>query len=698
MSDKALSSLTQGAADTGDFVYGVVGGNSRKLQIGTIATVIDYADTGEAEAGLSNTTVMTPLRTKQALWALGRRKLTANEGFYWSTTGNDTTGTGTALLPFATVQRAWDYVADNIDPAGFDVTLSGADGTYTSGLVTSKAIMSLDGSGGVSVESTSGNASACIFSLSSGLSCFELGNGTGSLSWLTIKNFEFQNSGVGGSGIAAFQCVVNVQGCRFGNINQFGINAGHSAFVFLTTSYSVVGNMRAEFCAASGGIIANHGVTVTYSNNPVMSLATYYVEGGRIYCAGCTFTNKATVTGTRFAISGNGHISSGTADETYLPGDVAGTITSGWYNENPLPITAGGTGGATAAAARTALGLGTSATVNTGTSGATIPLLNGNNTHSGTLNVTAKTNLNDGTTTPLQIDRAANSVGPFLLTRHQPTAAADGDTVGGFSFIGRDDAGNNATYAGFSVISSTVANTTEAGRFQIETLVAGASGGRVLVGAGLYTPNATGTDKGVDTINAKAVYDDNVLLTDVVQEFAATGKVDLVKWDASVPDRQIAEQKRMRPVTIKRTVPAIVDEPDKDGSLVRRQKMVEIDAPVFADLTPIFDENGNGIGAREEHLMEEVVLVPAAVEPRQHFAARLFKDMIDTGFDPRDPVQYMAKVAADRALPGMPTEAEWEHGKFSLGEIHTRSVLAMEIMAQAMGGVLKRVEALERKS
>jgi hypothetical protein len=39
-------------------------------------------------------------------------------------------------------------------------------------------------------------------------------------------------------------------------------------------------------------------------------------------------------------------------------------------------------GGASASAQRTSLGLGTSATVNTGTSGATIPLLNGANTHS----------------------------------------------------------------------------------------------------------------------------------------------------------------------------------------------------------------------------------------------------------------------------------------------------------------------------
>jgi hypothetical protein len=45
-----------------------------------------------------------------------------------------------------------------------------------------------------------------------------------------------------------------------------------------------------------------------------------------------------------------------------------------------LPIVNGGTGATTASAARTNLGLGTAATVNTGTSGATIPLLNGANT------------------------------------------------------------------------------------------------------------------------------------------------------------------------------------------------------------------------------------------------------------------------------------------------------------------------------
>ncbi|AXP07711.1 putative tail-fiber protein [Sinorhizobium phage phiM6] len=71
-----------------------------------------------------------------------------------------------------------------------------------------------------------------------------------------------------------------------------------------------------------------------------------------------------------------GHVHDGTvgnAPKISLTGAVQGI----------LPITNGGTGGSTAATARTNLGLGTAATANTGTSGATLPFLNGTNSWSG---------------------------------------------------------------------------------------------------------------------------------------------------------------------------------------------------------------------------------------------------------------------------------------------------------------------------
>jgi hypothetical protein len=62
--------------------------------------------------------------------------------------------------------------------------------------------------------------------------------------------------------------------------------------------------------------------------------------------------------------------------------------------QSPLSIAKGGTGASTASAARTNLGF-----APTGTSGATIPLLNGNNTYSGTSNFTGTFQINGNTMT-----------------------------------------------------------------------------------------------------------------------------------------------------------------------------------------------------------------------------------------------------------------------------------------------------------
>jgi hypothetical protein len=75
----------------------------------------------------------------------------------------------------------------------------------------------------------------------------------------------------------------------------------------------------------------------------------------------------------------------------------------------------------------------------------------------------------------------------------------------------------------------------------VTTVIAGSLATRFSIGAGLYAPSATGGDKGAGTINAVAVYDDNVLLTCGPVEFMRDGKVDLAKWDALVPAREAAE-------------------------------------------------------------------------------------------------------------------------------------------------------------
>jgi hypothetical protein len=135
-------------------------------------------------------------------------------------------------------------------------------------------------------------------------------------------------------------------------------------------------------------------------------------------------------------------------------------------------------------------------------------------------------------------------------------------------------------------------------------------GGGVVVGA----PSA-GDNKGVGTINATAVYDDNVLLTCFGAQYAARGTVDLAQWDAVAPSGE-------------------------------------------------------------------------------HKLAHTFVDMLKD-FDPRNPRQYVERMLRDEALPGMPTTKDWKHNALSVGEMHNRLWLAVELLAAAFAGAMARIEALE---
>jgi hypothetical protein len=79
-----------------------------------------------------------------------------------------------------------------------------------------------------------------------------------------------------------------------------------------------------------------------------------------------------------------------------------------------------------------------------------------------------------------------------------------------------------------------------------------------------------------------------------------------------------------------------------------------------------------------------------------HEPARRFAEMVKE-FDPRDPRQYIKRMLADEALPGMPTKAEWRHNALSLGEMNNKLWLALELLATAFAGALDRIELLEKQ-
>lgn len=114
----------------------------------------------------------------------------------------------------------------------------------------------------------------------------------------------------------------------------------------------------------------------------------------------------------------------------------------------------------------------------------------------------------------------------FTLYRNSASPAASDGTFQ-ILFDGEDAAGNQTTYGSIRTIITDTTNGSEDGRLQLGSIQAGTVNADAwTLDLGLYADNASGGDKGVGTINADAVYDDNTLLTDYVLDYYMDGEVN----------------------------------------------------------------------------------------------------------------------------------------------------------------------------
>lgn len=149
------------------------------------------------------------------------------------------------------------------------------------------------------------------------------------------------------------------------------------------------------------------------------------------------------------------------------------------------------------------IGLGTAALVNTGTSGAAIPLLNAANTFGANQGITQ------------------SSSGNHAVWNFTNSAGATGH-------IGMDRGGSgNRVMIGYGAAAD------NGGAIQIDAT------NNTLFLTGVIGTGATGGHQGAGTSNWTAVYDDGVVLTCYVLEAWLTGGIDVVFWDTLVPDRNI---------------------------------------------------------------------------------------------------------------------------------------------------------------
>lgn len=293
------------------------------------------------------------------------------------------------------------------------------------------------------------------------------------------------------------------------------------------------------------------------------------------------------------------------------------------------------------------------------------------------------------------------TVGPIAILYQNSASPAADDAVGVISFDGRNSTPARITYGSERVMIVDPTAGSEDGRFAWVTYVAGAATFRMYLGAGLYSANATGGDKGVDTANFSAVYDDNVLLTCYAIDAYKTGSVDIAYWDSVTPDLEIAaqpEQAENRPVTRK----VMRTQRVRDGARII-ERLVAVDEPVYDEL-PVFDGAGKPLKSADGRPLtdrvlrvERVVTAPAQAartEVRTHAPAAKFAPRAAELLDPK---AYGAAWKATGHLPAMPSPAEWVAAdkKMAVGDILQRLWECTEIQAIHIDKLLARIEALE---
>lgn len=160
---------------------------------------------------------------------------------------------------------------------------------------------------------------------------------------------------------------------------------------------------------------------------------------------------------------------------------------------------------ADASTARTTLGLGTAAVANTGTSGNSIPFLDGANTWSGAQTFQGATHTfewsDDGATT-----------GPVFNFRRVSASPLAGDSLAGFNWVGKDSAGNDTGYGLIETIIVDPTNGSEDGRMRFWVFQAGAQVNAMRLGLGLVVGSPTGSELGNGTINAVTLYENGTSL------------------------------------------------------------------------------------------------------------------------------------------------------------------------------------------
>lgn len=268
-----------------------------------------------------------------------RTLLTGPLNLYVATTGTDSAGWGlVSNSPFQTIQYAINYVYNTYDTQGNSVTINVADGTYSAG---GGVVGKMLGGGTLSIIGDTTSPGNCAISLPSPGVCFYANNG----GQLTVKGFSLTaSSGSNGLfGLAGICLNAGLSGellfdkMIFNAAQSTHIAVGASGYISVANNgatYTIAGGAQYHLQGGSGGgVIDIAGATITVANTPYFSGSFAWADSSAlIYAPSLTFVPPIpSVTGTRYLASNGGYIDTNGGGGSYLPGNNAGSSTTGYY-------------------------------------------------------------------------------------------------------------------------------------------------------------------------------------------------------------------------------------------------------------------------------------------------------------------------------------------------------------------------------
>ena len=246
-----------------------------------------------------------------------RERLSAPRTYYVRTDGNDAnTGlSNTAGGAFATIQKAWDTLA-TLDGGGHTATIQVADGTYSNAFDAKKvpigfSSITIVGNAALPAQchiSTVGNCITVNAGIVVAFSGLKLSSSSGALLLCQIGAICAVSDMECGSAAASFQ--------MFSNGGRINVNG----------NMRITGNALAFASAQNGGGVGATA-SITLVGTPAFTWFVRASDAALVIFFSTTIAGSAT--GSRYLAQTNGVINTFGAGASYLPGNTAGTVTTG---------------------------------------------------------------------------------------------------------------------------------------------------------------------------------------------------------------------------------------------------------------------------------------------------------------------------------------------------------------------------------